>query len=51
MSNYCKHMPADSAAVFQRALCPEAELMSDNLEAFIKARAAVLKSAAEALCV
>lgn len=50
-SNYRKHMPVDSAAIFERALCPEVELMSDNLEAFIKTRAAVLRSAAEALCV
>ncbi|RYF01723.1 MAG: DUF262 domain-containing protein [Comamonadaceae bacterium] len=50
-SNYRQHMPADSAAIFERALCPETELMSDNLEAFIKARAEVLRSAAEALCI
>ena len=50
-SSYRKHMPADSAVIFERALCPEKELMNDNLEAFIKARAAALRSAAEALCV
>lgn len=50
-SKYLQHMPADSSAIFRQALCPESELMSDSLEAFIKARAALLKSAAESLCV
>jgi hypothetical protein len=50
-STYRKHMPDDSSEIFKRSLCPETELMSDNLEAFIKARATLLRSAAEALCV
>lgn len=48
---YRQHMPADSSDIFTRALSPESELMSGNFDAFIKARAGVLKLAAEELCV
>lgn len=50
-SVYRTHMPADASAIFVKSLCPETELMSDNFDLFIKARAGVLKSAAEALCI
>ena len=50
-SIYRKHMPVDSSNIFKRALSPETELMSDDFDAFIKERAKVLRSAAEALCV
>ena len=49
-SVYRKHMPANSSDIFAKSLTPEAELMSDNFDDFIRARAAVLKAAAEVLC-
>jgi hypothetical protein len=49
-SLYKVHMPANVADIVKIALCPES-LFKDNLKEFITERTAILKSAAEALCV
>jgi len=50
-SKYKGHMPANCAPILARSLCPEAELFSDDLGTFIRARASMLRQAAEQLCV
>ena len=49
-SLYKAHMPANVNDIVKIALCPES-LFKDNLKEFITERTAILKSAAEALCV
>jgi len=49
-SSYKAHMPANCDEIIQLALCPK-NLFDDKLTDFIAARATILKSAAELLCV